>query len=56
MTYRNAGSFNGVAKWQPLICMMLCSGCLITPLDPFFNANTMDDIAKGERLAVLDGG
>jgi molybdopterin-guanine dinucleotide biosynthesis protein A len=27
-----------------------------TPLDPFFNANTMDDIAEAERLAELDGG
>ncbi len=27
-----------------------------TPLDPLFNANTMDDIAEAERLAVLDGG
>jgi molybdenum cofactor guanylyltransferase len=26
------------------------------PLDPFFNANTMDDIAEAERLAGLDGG
>ena len=26
------------------------------PLDPFFNANTIDDIADAERLAVLDGG
>ena len=26
------------------------------PLDPFFNANTMDDIADAERLAGLDGG
>ena len=25
------------------------------PLDPFFNANTMDDIADAERLAALDG-
>jgi molybdenum cofactor guanylyltransferase len=25
-----------------------------TPLDPFFNANTVDDIAEAERLAVLD--
>ena len=25
-----------------------------TPLDPFFNANTMDDIAAAERLAELD--
>jgi molybdopterin-guanine dinucleotide biosynthesis protein A len=25
-----------------------------TPLDPFFNANTVDDIAVAERLAVLD--
>jgi molybdopterin-guanine dinucleotide biosynthesis protein A len=24
------------------------------PLDPFFNANTMDDIADAERLAALD--
>jgi molybdopterin-guanine dinucleotide biosynthesis protein A len=24
-------------------------------LDPFFNANTMDDIAAAERLAALDG-
>jgi molybdopterin-guanine dinucleotide biosynthesis protein A len=28
----------------------------ITPLDPFFNANTMDDIAEADRLAALDGG
>jgi molybdopterin-guanine dinucleotide biosynthesis protein A len=27
-----------------------------TPLDPFFNANTMDDIAEAERLAEMDGG
>lgn len=27
---------------------------LTTPLDPFFNANTMDDIAEAERLAALD--
>jgi molybdopterin-guanine dinucleotide biosynthesis protein A len=26
------------------------------PLDPFFNANTMDDIAEAERLAELDEG
>jgi molybdenum cofactor guanylyltransferase len=26
-----------------------------TPLDPFFNANTIDDIAEAERLAELDG-
>jgi molybdopterin-guanine dinucleotide biosynthesis protein A len=25
------------------------------PFDPFFNANTMDDIAAAERLAELDG-
>jgi molybdopterin-guanine dinucleotide biosynthesis protein A len=25
-----------------------------TPLDPFFNANTMEDIAEAERLALLD--
>jgi molybdopterin-guanine dinucleotide biosynthesis protein A len=27
-----------------------------TPLDPFFNANTMDDIAEADRLAGMDGG
>ncbi len=27
----------------------------VAPLDPFFNANTMDDIAEAERLAALDG-
>lgn len=26
-----------------------------TPLDPFFNANTVDDIAEAERLAALHG-
>jgi molybdenum cofactor guanylyltransferase len=26
----------------------------IEPLDPFFNANTVDDIAEAERLAALD--
>ena len=26
-----------------------------TPLDPFFNANTVEDIAEAERLAALDG-
>jgi len=26
----------------------------IKPLDPFFNANTIDDIAEAERLATLD--
>ena len=25
------------------------------PLDPFFNANTVEDIAQAERLAALDG-
>jgi molybdenum cofactor guanylyltransferase len=24
------------------------------PLDPFFNANTVDDLAEGERLAAID--
>jgi molybdopterin-guanine dinucleotide biosynthesis protein A len=28
----------------------------VEPLDPFFNANTMNDIAEAERLAALDGG
>ncbi|KQW22177.1 molybdenum cofactor guanylyltransferase [Afipia sp. Root123D2] len=26
------------------------------PLDPFFNANTVEDIADAERIAALDGG
>jgi molybdopterin-guanine dinucleotide biosynthesis protein A len=28
----------------------------VDTLDPFFNANTMDDIAAAEQLAALDGG
>jgi molybdopterin-guanine dinucleotide biosynthesis protein A len=28
----------------------------VDELDPFFNANTVDDIAAAERLAALDGG
>ncbi|GKQ52722.1 molybdenum cofactor guanylyltransferase MobA [Bradyrhizobium sp. Ce-3] len=28
----------------------------IEPLDPFFNANTVEDIAEADRLAALDGG
>jgi molybdenum cofactor guanylyltransferase len=27
-----------------------------TPLDPFFNANTIADVAEADRLAALDGG
>ena len=27
-----------------------------TPLDPFFNANTAEDISEADRLAALDGG
>jgi molybdopterin-guanine dinucleotide biosynthesis protein A len=27
----------------------------VTPLDPFFNANTVEDIAEAERLAAQDG-
>jgi molybdopterin-guanine dinucleotide biosynthesis protein A len=27
-----------------------------TPFDPFFNANTIDDLAEADRLAALDGG
>jgi len=27
----------------------------VRPVDPFFNANTIDDIAEAERLAALDG-
>ncbi len=26
------------------------------PVDPFFNANTIEDVAEAERLAALDGG
>lgn len=28
----------------------------VTPVDPFFNANTTEDLAEAERLAGLDGG
>jgi molybdopterin-guanine dinucleotide biosynthesis protein A len=31
-------------------------GWPVEPLDPFFNANTAEDIADAERLAELDGG
>jgi len=27
-----------------------------SPVDPFFNANTVEDIAEADRLAALDGG
>jgi molybdopterin-guanine dinucleotide biosynthesis protein A len=27
----------------------------VEPLDPFFNANTVDDLTEAERLATLDG-
>lgn len=27
-----------------------------TPVDPFFNANTVEDVAEADRLAALDGG
>ncbi len=27
----------------------------VEPLDPFFNANTVEDIAEAERIATLDG-
>ena len=27
-----------------------------SPLDPFFNANTIEDVAEADRLAALDGG
>jgi molybdopterin-guanine dinucleotide biosynthesis protein A len=26
------------------------------PFDPFFNANTIDDIAEADALAAFDGG
>ncbi|HBF56495.1 MAG TPA: molybdenum cofactor guanylyltransferase MobA, partial [Afipia sp.] len=25
------------------------------PIDPFFNANTVEDVAEAEQLAALDG-
>jgi molybdopterin-guanine dinucleotide biosynthesis protein A len=28
----------------------------VTPVDAFFNANTVEDIAEAERLAALDEG
>jgi molybdopterin-guanine dinucleotide biosynthesis protein A len=28
----------------------------VSPVDPFFNANTVEDIAEADRLAALDGG
>ena len=44
-----------IDRWSPRYSLATVTWPA-TPLDPFFNASTMDDIAKGERLAVLDGG
>jgi len=44
-----------VESWTARYCVATVSWPT-DPLDPFFNANTVDDLAKAERLAALDGG
>jgi molybdenum cofactor guanylyltransferase len=45
----------GVGRWTARYPLATVEWPVET-LDPFFNANTMDDIAAAERLAALDGG
>jgi molybdopterin-guanine dinucleotide biosynthesis protein A len=47
-------NFHAVGRWTARYDPAIVSWPL-EPLDPFFNANTVDDIAEAERLAVLDG-
>jgi molybdopterin-guanine dinucleotide biosynthesis protein A len=45
----------GVGRWTERYRLATVEWPVET-LDPFFNANTMDDIAVAEELAMLDGG
>jgi molybdopterin-guanine dinucleotide biosynthesis protein A len=45
----------GVGRWTERYQLATVEWPVET-LDPFFNANTMDDIAVAEQLAALDGG
>jgi len=45
--------FHAVGRWTARYDPAIVSWP-IEPLDPFFNANTVDDIAAAERLAALD--
>jgi molybdopterin-guanine dinucleotide biosynthesis protein A len=45
----------GVGRWTERYRLATVEWPVET-LDPFFNANTMDDIAVAEQLAALDGG
>ena len=46
-------NFHAVGRWTARYDPAIVSWPL-EPLDPFFNANTVDDIAEAERLAALD--
>jgi molybdopterin-guanine dinucleotide biosynthesis protein A len=46
-------NFHAVGRWTARYDPAIVSWPT-EPLDPFFNANTVDDIAEAERLAALD--
>lgn len=46
-------NFHAVGRWTARYDPAIVSWPT-EPLDPFFNANTVDDIAEAERLATLD--
>ncbi len=46
-------NFHAVGRWTARYAPAVASWP-VEPLDPFFNANTVDDIAEAERLAALD--
>src|SRR5271154_3571158 len=45
----------GVGRWTARYPLATVSWPT-TPVDPFFNANTVEDITEADRLAALDGG
>ena len=48
-------NFKGVGRWMERYRRATVSWP-VEPFDPFFNANTPEDIASADRLAALDGG
>ncbi|MEI9924572.1 MAG: molybdenum cofactor guanylyltransferase MobA [Bradyrhizobium sp.] len=48
-------NFKGVGRWMERYRRATVTWP-VEPFDPFFNANTPDDIAAAERLVELDGG
>jgi molybdopterin-guanine dinucleotide biosynthesis protein A len=48
-------NIRGVHRWTARYPLATVSWPT-SPIDPFFNANTREDIAEAERLAALDGG